>query len=39
LKNVALRVRQFAADVLEPQGVRWDFIVPPELERIKLTPE
>jgi signal transduction histidine kinase len=39
LKNVALRVREFAADTLETRGIRWDFTVPPEMERIKLTPE
>jgi len=39
LKNLVMRVRQFAADVLEVQGVEWDFTVPPRLERIKLAPE
>lgn len=39
LKNVVLRIRQFAADVLESQDIRWDFTLPSEPERIKLTPE
>ena len=39
LKNLVLRVRQFAADVLEPQGIAWEFTAPPDLERIKLSPE
>src|SRR5207249_420860 len=30
---------QFAADVLEAKSIKWDFTVPPDLERIKLSPE
>jgi signal transduction histidine kinase len=32
-------VRQFASDVLDAQGINWDFQTPPELEQIKLDPE
>ncbi|MDQ3753476.1 MAG: histidine kinase [Acidobacteriota bacterium] len=39
LRNVVLRVRQFAADVLEAKGIKWTFDTPPDLARIKLTPE
>ncbi|MEP6636025.1 MAG: ATP-binding protein, partial [Acidobacteriota bacterium] len=39
LSNVVVRVRQFASDVLEPQKIKLDFQVPPELEKVKLDPE
>jgi signal transduction histidine kinase/ligand-binding sensor domain-containing protein len=42
LKNVVQRVRQFASDVLEAQGIAWDFKVAPDIEReggVKLDPE
>ncbi len=39
LKNVIARVRQFASDVLDAKGIRWDFQTPPEPEKVKLTPE
>jgi signal transduction histidine kinase/ligand-binding sensor domain-containing protein len=39
LNNLILRIRQFASDTLEAQGIAWDFQAPPELERMKLTPE
>ncbi|MGH9900647.1 MAG: sensor histidine kinase, partial [Pyrinomonadaceae bacterium] len=39
LRNVVLRVRQFAADVLEAKGIKWTFDTPPDLARIRLTPE
>jgi ligand-binding sensor domain-containing protein/signal transduction histidine kinase len=39
LGNVVSRVRQFASDVLDPQGIAWDFQILPELEQLKLDPE
>jgi signal transduction histidine kinase/ligand-binding sensor domain-containing protein len=39
LNNLILRIRQFASDALEAQGIAWDFQVPPEPDRMKLTPE
>jgi len=39
LKNVVLRVRQFASEVLEAKGIAWEFETPPEPERVKLAPE
>ena len=39
LRNVILRVRQFASDVLETQGIRWKLEAAPELDRIRLDPE
>jgi signal transduction histidine kinase/sugar lactone lactonase YvrE len=39
LNNLILRIRQFASDTLEAQGIAWDFQVPPQPERLKLTPE
>lgn len=39
LSHVVTRVRQFAADVLDAQGIAWMFIAPPDLEKIKLGPE
>jgi ligand-binding sensor domain-containing protein/signal transduction histidine kinase len=39
LRNVIQRLRQFASDVLETQGVKWKLTTAPELDGIKLTPE
>jgi ligand-binding sensor domain-containing protein/anti-sigma regulatory factor (Ser/Thr protein kinase) len=39
LKQVVLRVRQFASDVLEARAIRWEFKVPTDIERVKLPPE
>jgi signal transduction histidine kinase len=39
LSNLIVRIRQFAVDALEAQGIAWDFQAPPEPERVKLTPE
>jgi len=39
LKNVAARIRHFASDVLDAQGIAWDFQTPAALEKVKLTPE
>ncbi|MFN2598541.1 MAG: two-component regulator propeller domain-containing protein [Pyrinomonadaceae bacterium] len=39
LNDVVLRVRQFASDVLEARGIRWEFQVPPEVEKVKLDAE
>ncbi len=39
LHSVILRVRQFAADVLEAQGINWTLQAGPELDQVKLKPE
>jgi ligand-binding sensor domain-containing protein/two-component sensor histidine kinase len=39
VQSVVLRVRQFASDIFEPRGIRWEFHSPPELSRVKLSPE
>jgi signal transduction histidine kinase len=39
LGQVVTRTRQFAADVLDAQGIEWQFIVSADLEKIKLDPE
>ncbi len=39
LSHVVTRARQFAADVLDAQGVAWQFIAPVEIEKIHLDPE
>lgn len=39
LHNVVVRVRQFASELLEARGIRWDLRVSPEVERLKLHPE
>ena len=39
LQSVVRRIRQFASDVLEARGIEWDFVVPPEIETLKLDPE
>ena len=37
--SVIFRIRQFASDVLEGQGIKWEFRTPLELEKIKLGPD
>lgn len=39
LNSVISRVRQFASDVLEARGIKWEFQAPPEAERVKLDAE
>jgi signal transduction histidine kinase len=39
LGSVALRARQFAADVLESKGIQLNFQIPSELESLKLRPD
>jgi len=39
LGDVVLRVRQFASDVLEAKGIKWDFALSAELEKVKLSPD
>ena len=39
VQSVVLRVRQFAADIFEPRGIRWEFHSSPDLSRVKLSPE
>jgi signal transduction histidine kinase len=39
LQSVVRRVRQFAADVLEAQGIKWNLQAAPEFEQVKLKPE
>ena len=39
LQSVVRRVRQFAADVLEAQGIKCNLQIAPELEQVKLKPE
>jgi len=39
LHSVILRVRQFAADLLEANSIRWELKSAAEFDRIKLTPE
>jgi signal transduction histidine kinase len=39
LSNLALRIRQFASDVLEARKINWDFQIPQEFDKIKLNPE
>jgi ligand-binding sensor domain-containing protein/signal transduction histidine kinase len=39
LNDVVLRVRQFASDVLEACGIKWEFQVSPEAEKVKLDAE
>lgn len=39
LSHVIARARQFAADVLDAQGIAWQFTAPPEIEKTKLDPE
>ncbi|HEY2975733.1 MAG TPA: two-component regulator propeller domain-containing protein [Pyrinomonadaceae bacterium] len=39
LQSVVRRVRQFAADVLESQGIKWDLLIAADLAQVKLQPE
>jgi ligand-binding sensor domain-containing protein/signal transduction histidine kinase len=39
LQSVVRRIRQFASDVLEAQGIDWELRVPPEVESLKLGPD
>lgn len=39
LGQVVTRTRQFAADVLDAQGVSWQFLASADVEKIKLDPE
>lgn len=39
LGHVITRARQFAADVLDAQGIAWQFTAPQEVEKTKLNPE
>src|SRR5947209_13211529 len=39
LSDVALRIRQFAADVLEAKKIRWDLQIPQEFAGIHPNPE
>ncbi|MBS1786596.1 MAG: hypothetical protein JST85_02680 [Acidobacteria bacterium] len=39
LGQVITRTRQFAADVLDVQGISWQFIASADVEKIKLDPE
>jgi len=38
-KQILLRVRQFAADVLQVNGIRCEIITPPDLKQIQLSSE
>ncbi len=39
LRSVSARIRQFASDVLEARGIKWELKLPPELETVKLNAE
>lgn len=39
LSHVIARARQFAAGVLDAQGIAWQFTAPHEIEKTKLDPE
>ncbi len=39
LGQVVTRTRQFAADVLDAQGVNWQFLASADVEKVKLDPE
>lgn len=39
LGQVITRTRQFAADVLDAQGINWQFIASADVEKVKLDPE
>lgn len=39
LGSVVSRIRQFASDVLEAKGIKWDFHTPAELDKIQLGPD
>ena len=39
LSSLVYRIPQFASDVLEAKGIAWDFHIPSDPGRVKLTPE
>jgi ligand-binding sensor domain-containing protein/signal transduction histidine kinase len=39
LQGLVFRLREFAYDVLESRGIRFDFSTPPGLHRVRLGPE
>lgn len=39
LRSVIWRIRQFASDVLESQGIRWTFEPSQEMQNLRLSPE
>jgi signal transduction histidine kinase len=39
LSHLIIRIGRFAAAVLGPKGISWDFETPPDEETIKLTPD
>jgi ligand-binding sensor domain-containing protein/two-component sensor histidine kinase len=39
LSDLALRIRQFASDVLEAKQIRWDLQIPQEFARVRLSPD
>jgi len=39
LRSVSTRIRQFASDVLEARGIKWELYLPRELEAVKLKAE
>jgi ligand-binding sensor domain-containing protein/two-component sensor histidine kinase len=39
LQSVTTRIRQFASDVLEARGIKWDLLLPRELAQVKLNAE
>ena len=39
LRSVSTRIRQFASDVLEARGIKWELKLPHELETVKLKAE
>jgi len=39
LQSVVRRVRQFAADILETQGIKWELLIAADLQQVKLQPE
>ena len=39
LRSVSARIRQFASDVLEARGIKWDLQLPRELAQVKLNAE
>jgi signal transduction histidine kinase len=39
LRSVTARIRQFASDVLEARGIKWDLQLPRELAQVRLNAE
>lgn len=39
MRSLVRRVRQFAGDVLESQGIRWTLVVDPETEKLALSAD